>query len=47
MEPNVNYLGMLNLLRQLLERELLQREEAIKIAARLKVETGASIVTFL
>ena len=33
--------------RQLLERELLQREEAIKIAARLKVETGASIVTFL
>ena len=44
MNANVNYIGMVNLLRALRNAGVISREEARKIAARLQVETGADII---
>lgn len=43
MNANVDYLGLLNLLRGLRDRGLLSEEETKKIAARLRAELGATI----
>ena len=47
--PNVNvdYCGIVNLLRQLVEKELLTRQEAKKIAARIAVDNRAEIILFI
>lgn len=47
MNPNVDYLGSVKLLRCLLEQELISLAEAHKIAARVKVRLGANIVISL
>ena len=47
MEANLNFLGLVNLLRGLLDAGLVTRAEARHVAARLKVETGADLVIFL
>ena len=47
MEANVNYLGLMNLLHGLLDAGLVDQTEARRVAARLKVETGADLVLFL
>ncbi len=47
MKENINYLGMVNLLRSLNAAGLVNRKEARKIAARLKSETGADIIVSL
>lgn len=47
MNPNADYLGSVNLLRCLLERELISLMEARKIAARIKVRLGADIIISL
>ena len=44
MDVNVNYLGLMNLLQILKNAGLISRAEARRIAARLKVDTGADIV---
>ena len=44
MDANVNYLGLINMLRILQNAELISKVEARRIAARLKVEIGADIV---
>lgn len=46
MDANVDYLGLLNLLRGLQTRGLITQAEAVKIAARLKVSLGADIFIF-
>lgn len=43
MNANVDYLGLLNLLRGLRDRGLLSEAETKKIAARLHAELGATI----
>ena len=43
MNANVDYLGLLNLLRGLRDHGLLSEEEMKKIAARLRAELGATI----
>ena len=43
MNANVDYLGLLNLLRGLRDHGLLSEAEAKKIAARLRAELGATI----
>ena len=47
--PNVNvdYCGIVNLLRQLVEKELLTRQEAKKIAARIAVDNRVEIILFI
>ena len=40
MNPNADYLGMINLLRSLREKALISEEEAKKIAARLVLKSG-------
>lgn len=47
MKENINYLGMVNLLRLLQVAGLVSRKEARKIAARLKAETGADVIVSL
>lgn len=47
MNPNIDYLGSIHLLRCLMERELISPAEARRIAARVKVRLGADIVIFL
>ena len=47
MKENINYLGMVNLLRSLQAASLVSRKEARKIAARLKAETGADVIVSL
>lgn len=44
MNANINYIGMVNLLRALEKDGGISRDEARKIAARLKVETGADVI---
>ena len=44
MKENINYLGMVNLLRSLQAAGLVSRKEARKIAARLNAETGADVI---
>ena len=47
MEADLNFLGLMNLLRGLLDAGLVTRAEARRVAAHLKVETGADLVIFL
>lgn len=44
MNANINYIGMMNLLRALQKAGVVSQDEARKIAARLRVETGADII---
>lgn len=44
MNANVNYIGMVNLLRALRDASIISEAEARKIAARLRVETGADVI---
>ena len=49
MNQNINYIGMVNLLRHLQNVSLVSlvsREEARRIAARLRAETGADVIFF-
>ena len=47
MNTNIDYLGLLALLRRLLALELVSNSEAKKIAVRLRVDMGADIAVFL
>ena len=47
MKKNINYLGMVNLLRSLQAACLVSRKEARKIAARLKAEIGTDVIISL
>ena len=44
MNKNINYLGMINLLRSLQAAGLMSQREVRKIATRLKTETGADVI---
>ena len=44
MNQNINYIGMMNLLRHLQNTGLVSRKEARRIATRLRVETGADVI---
>ena len=44
MNANVNYIGMVNLLCALRDASIISEAEARKIAARLRVETGADVI---
>ena len=44
MNKNIDYVGMVNLLRRLQNAGLVSRREAGRIAARLRVETGADVI---
>lgn len=44
MNHNINYIGMVNLLYHLQNVGLVSRKEAGRIAARLRVETGADVI---
>lgn len=44
---NVDYCSIVNLLRQLVEKDLLTKPEAKKIAARIAAEDQIDIVLFL
>lgn len=47
MNTNIDYLGLLALLRRLLALELINDSETKKIAVRLRVDMGADIAVFL
>ena len=47
MNPNADYLGMINLLRSLRERALISDAETKKIATRLMAKLGADIIISL
>jgi len=47
MNANVDYLGLLNMLRGLRDRGLLSEVETKKIAARLRAELGATVFAHL
>ena len=44
MNQNINYIGLIILLRHLQSAGLVSRKEAGRIAARLRVETGADVI---
>lgn len=44
MNPNINYIGILNLLRQLVENGIITEQESKKIARHIAIKTGANIV---
>ena len=44
MNAIVNYIGMVNLLCALRDASIISEAEARKIAARLRVETGADVI---
>ena len=44
MNQNINYIGMVNLLRHLQNAGLVSRKEARRIAVRLRAETGADVI---
>ena len=44
MNANIDYCGVIQLLRQLVEREHCTKAEATRIAARIAVKTGAEII---
>ena len=44
MNQNINYIGMVNLLRHLQNAGLVSRKEAGRIAARLRAEAGADVI---
>ena len=46
MSQNINYIGMVNLLRHLQNAGLVSRKEAGRIAARLRAETGANVIFY-
>ena len=46
MNQNINYIGMVNLLRHLQYAGLVSQKEARKIAARLRAETGADVIFY-
>ena len=47
MKENINYLGMVNLLRSLQAAGLVSQKEARKIAARLKTGIGSDVIVSL
>lgn len=47
MNADLDFLGMLNLLKSLLEKGLISRTEMEKITVRLRVQTGAKIVVYI
>lgn len=47
MSADLDFLGMLNLLKSLLDEGLISQTEMEKITARLRVQTGAKIIVFL
>ena len=46
MNQNINYIGMVNLLRHLQNAGLVSRKEAGRIAAWLRAETGANVIFY-
>ena len=46
MSQNINYIGMVNLLRHLQTAGLVSWKEAGRIAARLRAETEADVIFF-
>ena len=44
---NIDYCGIVNLLRQLVAKDLLTKQEAKKIVARIATEEQVDIVLFL
>ena len=46
MSQNINYIGMVDLLRHLQTAGLVSRKEAGRIAAQLRAETGADVIFF-
>ena len=44
---NIDYCGIVNLLRQLVAKDLLTKQETKKIAARIATEEQVDIVLFL
>ena len=44
MNQNINYIGMVNLLRHLQNAGLVSQKEAGRIAARLRAEAGADVI---
>ena len=46
MNQNINYIGMVNLLRHLQNAGLVSRKEARRIAARLRAEIGADVIFY-
>ncbi len=44
MNANINYVGILNLLRQLVEKGAITKAESQKIARHIAIKTGANIV---
>ena len=44
MNANVNYIGMVTLLCALRDASIISEAEVRKIAARLRVETGADVI---
>lgn len=44
---NIDYCGIVNLLRQLVEKDLLTRQEARKIAARIAAEEQVDMILFV
>ena len=46
MNQNINYIGLISLLRHLQSAGLVSRKEAGRIAARLRAETEADVIFF-
>ena len=46
MNQNINYIGLIILLRHLQSASLVSRKEAGRIAARLRAETEADVIFF-
>ena len=44
MDANINYIGILNLLRKLVEAGAITMAESKKIAQQIAIKTGANIV---
>ena len=44
MDVNIKYIGILKLLRQLVEAGILSKAESQKIAGHIAIKTGANIV---
>ena len=44
MDKNIDYIGMVNLLRHLQNAGLVSRKEARRIAARLRAETAGGVI---
>ncbi len=44
MNPNINYIGILNMLRYLVEKGVITKAESKKIARHIAIKTGTNIV---